>query len=121
MTPVQLQVLKLIQLSPEAYTGIVEKQGYDYAWHYTDHNEAAVKCLSLTASYWKWWLRQWEIRDEVFVAEFESYKGMNEQQLLLELYLDHHSPQSIISRPSKSVLDDALDVMKSQLYSITQK
>lgn len=105
------QVCRLIGLSEEAYAQIVEKLGYDFAWHYSGHHKWTVEYLTRTAAYWRWWNGLQYLRDETFVAEMSDYANTNSEAELLELWLDANAPDEIEERPTKQVLQSTYKIM----------
>lgn len=105
------ELFALLELSHDAWAGIVEKHGLAFAWHYTLHDEWSVNYLTKTASYWNWWKRQWNVRDEIFLEEYRSYARSGSAPELLELYLDHHQPEEVESYPCRYIMDEAWQLM----------
>lgn len=108
---IKAQLCKLLGISDETYAGIVEKLGYDFAWHYTQHHKWSVQYMTRTAAYWRWWNKLQYLRDETFLIEMEGYAGTNSEKELMELWLDANSPEEIEVRPTKQVLQSTYQLM----------
>ena len=109
------QVIALLLISEETFAGIVEQLGYDFAWHYTMHDDWSVKYLTFSKSYWNWWKSQWNLRDELFLLEMEAYKNTGSENILMDMWLDHHSPKHVASYPDKFILQEAYQLMLEEV------
>lgn len=91
----QARVIDLLHWNPALYAMLVYNAGLQYLVAYIGNNEAAIDQLTARAEFWNWWKNQWNIRDEVFITEWDGledsipcrdlesiYKGLHNAQVL---------------------------------------
>ena len=108
-------ILKLIGITELVYAQLVEDLGYQFARHYTLGNEWSVNYLTKTAAFWAWWRSQWQLRDEVFIADYNDYAGTGSENNLFEWWLESHTPQKVESYPSRYIIQQAWALMVEEV------
>lgn len=91
-------IMQLLRMSQEQYAKAVERLGYAYAEYNCLNCRGAVEYLTRTAAYWKWWMRHFDIRDEVFLADFGTYTAPECLHTLRQYWLESHAPEAVEGR-----------------------
>ena len=112
---VKADILKLLNISEALYAEVVEQTGYRFARHYTMDNDWSVNYLTRTAAYWNWWKMQWQICDEVFIAEYGAYAGLGSDDDLFDWWLQHHSPERVEGYPNRYIVQQAWELMVEEV------
>lgn len=60
-------IQKALGISADEYVIAVEQGGYQWINRYFHGDEDMTRLVSTCGMFWKWWINQWEIRDEQFV------------------------------------------------------
>jgi hypothetical protein len=109
------RVIELLGMDVKLYTETIELLGYDFAWHYTNHDEFSVRYLTRATSYWEWWKKQWQLREECFLEEFKGYAGTGSENELREFWLDEHQPVKVESYPGPWVFEESYRLMLEEV------
>lgn len=99
--------MALLGLNEAQYAERVEHFGYAFATYYTINNEWSVKYLTRSAGYWAWWKKQFDLRDELFLAEYGAYKGQGIEADLIQLWTGTHTPVKVEAYPAPHIIADA--------------
>lgn len=91
----KLAIMNLLKLTEMEYAVAVERFGYSYARYYCSGCESSVAYVTRTSSFWKWWMRHFDIRDEIFLHDYLPYAGTNTVNTLREYWNETHQPEVV--------------------------
>jgi len=118
-------ITKALAINEYRYAQMVECSAYVWLTRLTD-DSAVIGEIVKCSIFWKWWINQWEIRDEQYVYEC-NIKLINEElsgrTLLLarELYNEKHDPMSLKIIPNSLVVNEIKKIVKNELKKETVK
>lgn len=127
-------IIELLQLTEMEYAKAVEQMGYNYANENCANCTGAVEYLTRTSAYWSWWKRHFDVRDEVFLAQYGSYnvdaaidkdsykflKGIGVKPIistknwLRKLWLESHHPDNINARVPDKAWAQMIDAIRKE-------
>lgn len=110
----QIQVQKMTGLTADAYAEAVWSGALEYCRYYTHGQENTTELLLKTRSFWRWWRREWEKADEIFISQYHNYSGIGEEKYLLVMYYDAHRVEQIVSYPGEDVALEFAALLKQQ-------
>lgn len=119
--------MALLRLSEMEYAELVEQFGYAYARYQCLGSEAAVNYLTQTSAFWKWWMRHFDMRDELFLIEFGSYTQKQVLNDIKDMWFKNHLAHEVegrIPNPAWSQMLEAIrqeEDAKRPVYSDNQK
>lgn len=100
------------------YSSMVLEHEQLWMQRYFTNNDIMVKALESSQSFWTWWQRQWELRDEQFVFQtnlkfIEMPLSDDMRAIVTELYYDAHNVMSFKAFPNKLVrLEAGREIIK---------
>lgn len=105
-------IMRLLRLTEMEYAECVEEFGYAYATYQCMGSEAAVHYLTRTAAFWRWWMRHFDIRDEIFLIEFGSYSQQQVLEDIQEMWLRNHLPSEVEGRIPRPAWQQMLEAIR---------
>jgi hypothetical protein len=108
------QIMQLLRMSQEGYAKAVERLGYAYAEYNCLNCKGAVEYLTRTSAYWKWWMRHFDIRDEIFLADYGSYTGRECLHTLRTYWIESHSPEQVEGRIPDPAWQQMLNAIREE-------
>jgi hypothetical protein len=66
-------IMRLLHMKEIEYAHAVENLGYQFAADNCANCVGAVDYLVRTKAFWKWWMRHFDIRDELFLSQYGAY------------------------------------------------
>lgn len=89
----QARVIDLLQWNAGFYALNMYNAGLQYLVHYIGKDETAIDQLTARSEFWNWWKNCWNIRDEVFITEWDGLEDSISTRDLQQLYADLHNPK----------------------------
>lgn len=111
---VKMKIIALVGISEVDYNVLVWKLGLQYAYHYTDNDDEAVRFMTKTASFWQWWKNQWMLVDQRFLLGYSRYQSAAATNAMYDFWVSEHQPASLAVFPGKLVLEDTYSMMMSK-------
>lgn len=91
-------IMQLLRINEMQYSETVEDLGYMFIRHYCTSPVGVEDYLAKTTAFWKWWCRQFDIADEVFLADYGTYTQPELTQDLRIYWLQAHLPEVVEGR-----------------------
>lgn len=113
--------MRLLRLSELQYAECIEAFGYRYVRFNCDNCPRAEQYLTRTRAFWRWWMRQHDIRDEVFLATYGSYTQAECVPELRLFWLEHHAPEAIHPWIPDPAWQQMLDLIDKELEEKRKK
>lgn len=107
--------MRLLRLSEQEYAEAVEAFGYRYVRFNCNNCPNAELYLTRTRAFWKWWMRQFDIRDEVFLQTYGEYTAPDCLPWLRQYWLQHHAPEAVHPWVPDAVWQHMLDLIDAEL------
>lgn len=91
-------IMRLLRITEMHYANAVEVLGYQYVRHVCANCRGAEEYLTRTTAFWKWWMRHFDIRDEVFLQYFGSYTDDAVLEDIRNHWAASHQPSEVEGR-----------------------
>jgi hypothetical protein len=96
------------------YCEMVEHSGYVWLDKYFFHSPEIIQASSYSQLFWKWWVNEWNIRDDQFIRHVRFCHPEVEQ---LSFYLDIHSIRKLEIRPNRFAITEVNKILKQQILA----
>jgi hypothetical protein len=105
-------ILRKINMTHQEYCELVERGGYAWLDKYLFCDPKGMKAASHSSMFWKWWVNEWNIRDDRFVRHVRFCNPDIEQR---DYYFSVHAIYKLEIRPNKWAIADIEEVAKKQI------
>lgn len=115
------QVLLCTGLDKGTYNTIVHDTAIEWIKHSISSHQEDIQRLTRTPLFWKWWINQWNIRDEVFLYDYIGFIISSEDftVFLLDAWQGVHNVRLIDKYPSTEMVQQLYsDVMRGNIRQI---
>ncbi len=102
-------IQRKLNMSPLEYCELVERGGYAWLDKYFFHAPEVIQASSYSGLFWKWWVNEWNIRDEAFVKHVRFCNPEIEQ---LDYYYAVHSISKLIIHPNRFAITEVNKILK---------
>lgn len=102
-------ILRRLQISDLQYCEMVERGGYIWLERYFSHAPEVIHLSSYSEMWWKWWVNQWNIRDEYFVKKHRF--AIWPLNIELAAYNEVHDIEKIHIVPNKWVIKEVTNLI----------
>jgi hypothetical protein len=103
-------IQRRLSISQLEYCQQVEKGAYVWLNRYFFHVPEVIKLSSYSEMWWKWWVNQWDIRDNYFVCT-NRFTETN-ASILKQSYHEIHNINKILVRPNRLVIKEVGKLIK---------
>ena len=108
------QIINLLRITEAEYAKAVEAFGYSFIRYYCAGSTGAEEYLTRTGAFWKWWMRHFDIRDEIFLADYGSYTALHLVDDVRDNWNDSHQPETIEGRIPDAAWMQMLDAIDEE-------
>jgi len=112
-------IIKALCISEHKYAEMVESFAYVWLTRLTSDGEV-ISEISKSSIFWKWWINQWDIRDEKFAYQC-NLKNINEAlcgktlTIARDLFFEAHNPKMLTVIPNKFVINEIKSIVKNEI------
>lgn len=107
-------ILRKLEISDLRYCQEVEDVGYMYLHRYFSYSPEAIESASKSELFWKWWINQWEIRDNEFVQQ-TCFRMPWPKETQRRIYDSFHDVKQISIVPNRFVIDEIRKLMNEKI------
>ena len=111
----QQSVMQVLKWNEQDYADNVYNCGLAYLQYYIgDESMLIISQIQKSKTFWNWWKKHWEKRDENFLSVVNNCVGSYEWP---EVYLELHDPRTLAEEiyPTGAVLGESYDNMMQEL------
>lgn len=121
MTPNQAMntVLKMTGISEDSYYNHVFEHGMAFTEKYCHQNTIAIKVLSESEGYWRWFKNEWLQTEIRFIDNFEKVAGEDNAQMLMRYWLNYHHVNKMLNHPQTREL--TIEIRQKMTQMVKQK
>lgn len=117
-------IIKALQITELEYCETVENYGYAWIKRYFNKDVIAIKALSECASFWKWWVNQWDNRNIEFIHKthlnvLNDFTN-NEVKLLRYFFVEQHNVYSYFIIPNRFVINDLSALITKEVENLKE-
>lgn len=107
-------IMHLLQMDELQYAEEVEQFGIVYAKFYCYQIKGEAELMIQTKSYWEWWKKHFDIRDEIFLKDFGCYADTTVVNYLRLMWAEQHQPERLTGKIPTIVWDEILKNLKQE-------
>lgn len=107
-------IIRKLSFTHLEYCEMVERGGYAWLDRYFFHSPEVIQASSYSQLFWKWWVNEWNIRDDQFVRYVHFCHPDVEQ---LDYYLQTHSVGRLIIHPNRFAITEVNKILKQQILA----
>ena len=107
-------IIRKLEFTHLEYCELVEKSGYAWLEKYFFHAPEVIQASSYSQLFWKWWVNEWNIRDEAFVKHVRFCNPEIEQ---LDYYFQVHSIQKLVIHPNRFAITEVNQILRQLILS----
>ncbi|TAN15158.1 MAG: hypothetical protein EPN37_10300 [Chitinophagaceae bacterium] len=111
------RILELLTWDELQYGEFQMKMGEAWLRHYLGNDAYGIEYLVKDRMFWKWWINQWNHRDESFL----TYAASLTYSARINKYEYLHSPKLLHARPHSCVLEESYARMIGELLDNKNK
>jgi len=106
MTPNQAMhtVLEMTGMSEQEYCNHVFEHGIAFTEKYCMQNAIAIKVLSESEGYWRWFKNEWLQTELRFISDFKAVEDKDTAKLLTKYWLSYHEVCKMLNHPQTRAL-----------------
>ena len=106
MTPNQAlhTVLQMTGMSEQEYCNHVFEHGIAFTVNYCMNNDIAMKVLSQSEGYWRWFKNEWLQTELRFISDFKAVEDKDSTKLLTKYWLSYHEVSKMLNHPQTRAL-----------------
>lgn len=104
--------MKALHLTEYEYGDMVLQYGNLWMQRYFGTQEAIIQALNSSKSFWKWWVNQWNNRDDQFIHEYSCLLNIGTKDFTMDLYTMHHDVHSLKIIPNIIVVREVGRLIK---------
>lgn len=105
-------ILRKLRITDLQYCEMVERGGYEWLRRYFSHVPDMIDICKYSAMFWKWWVNEWNLRDNRFLAlnRFKIWPVHIEESS----YNFTHDIDGLGIRPNRFVIEEVNKIIKNQ-------
>lgn len=118
------QVLQCTGMDRGNYNVIVHDTAIEWIKTTISEHDEDVQRLTHNPKFWKWWINQWNIRDEVFLYEYIGFiiAKDDHSSFLLYAWEKVHDVKTIDTYPSTATMQQLYDdVMRGTMHQVQKE
>lgn len=106
MTPNQAMhtVLQMTGMSEQEYCNHVYEHGLAFTENYCMQNEIAIKVLSESEGYWKWFKNEWMQTEIRFIDDYKPVANKDTTRSMKQYWLSYHKVCKMLNHPQTRAL-----------------
>lgn len=125
MTKAKHIIKQALMLTDQQYAEMVMQFAHQWMQRYFGNEEVIISALHHSGWFWKWWVNQWDNRDEDFVqiTGLEYAQFPLDKEVLKEVLSDyqiHHDVHRLRIVPNRMVVNEVGKLIKLEEQRIKQ-